>query len=44
MNILHIDSSVLGAHSISRQLSTAIVARLQAAAPGATVHYRDLAA
>ena len=44
MNILHIDSSILGAHSISRQLSAAIVARLQAAAPGATVHYRDLAA
>ncbi|MGK5004602.1 FMN-dependent NADH-azoreductase [Janthinobacterium sp. LB2P70] len=44
MNILHIDSSVLGEHSISRQLSTAIVARLQAAAPGATVQYRDLAA
>ena len=44
MNILHIDSSILGEHSISRQLSAAIVARLQATTPGATVHYRDLAA
>ncbi|CAM2936085.1 MULTISPECIES: FMN-dependent NADH-azoreductase [Janthinobacterium] len=44
MNILHIDSSILGEHSISRQLSAAIVARLQAAAPGATAQYRDLAA
>ena len=44
MNILHIDSSILGEHSISRQLSAAIAARLQATTPGATVHYRDLAA
>ncbi|APA68229.1 FMN-dependent NADH-azoreductase [Janthinobacterium sp. 1_2014MBL_MicDiv] len=44
MNILHIDSSVLGDYSVSRQLSAAIVAHLQAAAPGAAVHYRDLAA
>jgi len=44
MNILHIDSSILGDHSVSRQLSAAIVARLQTAAPGATVQYRDLAA
>lgn len=44
MNILHIDSSILGEHSISRQLSAAIAARLQTAAPGATVRYRDLAA
>ena len=44
MNILHIDSSILGEHSVSRQLTAAIAARLQAGAPGATVHYRDLAA
>lgn len=44
MNILHIDSSILGEHSVSRQLTAAIAARLQAASPGATVHYRDLAA
>lgn len=44
MNILHIDSSILGEHSVSRQLSAAITARLQAATPGASVHYRDLAA
>ncbi|MED5613046.1 FMN-dependent NADH-azoreductase [Janthinobacterium sp. P210005] len=44
MNILHIDSSILGEQSLSRQLSAAIVARLQAAAPGAVAQYRDLAA
>lgn len=44
MNILHIDSSVLGDHSVSRQLSAAIVARLQAAASNTSVQYRDLAA
>jgi len=43
MNILHIDSSILGDHSTTRQLTAAIAARLQAAAPGAQVTYRDLA-
>jgi FMN-dependent NADH-azoreductase len=41
--ILHIDSSVLGENSVSRQLTAAIVERLQEAAPSALV-YRDLAA
>ena len=42
MNILHIDSSILGPHSVSRKLSADIVAKLHAAAPDATVTYRDL--
>jgi FMN-dependent NADH-azoreductase len=44
MNLLHIDASVLGDHSVSRQVSAAIVARLRAANPDLTVAYRDLAA
>src|ERR1700723_1461878 len=42
--LLHIDSSVLGPHSVSRQLSAAIVDRLRQAAPGIEVTYRDLSA
>ncbi|MBT2187562.1 FMN-dependent NADH-azoreductase [Sphingobium nicotianae] len=42
--ILHIDSSVLADNSVSRQLTAAIVSRLQAADPSATVVHRDLAA
>jgi len=41
--LLHIDSSVLGPHSVSRQLSAAIVARLQTATR-LEVTYRDLTA
>lgn len=44
MHILHLDSSILGAYSVSRQLSAAIVARLTAANPDAVVTYRDLGA
>jgi FMN-dependent NADH-azoreductase len=44
MNLLHIDASVLGDHSVSRQVSAAIVARLRAADPSLKVTYRDLAA
>jgi FMN-dependent NADH-azoreductase len=44
MNLLHIDSSVLGANSASRALSAAAVAELKAANPNLTVTYRDLAA
>ncbi|WP_404710263.1 FMN-dependent NADH-azoreductase [Sphingomonas sp. MMS24-J13] len=44
MQILHINSSILGPHSISRDLSAAAVARLSAVHPDATVTYRDLAA
>jgi FMN-dependent NADH-azoreductase len=42
MNILHIDSSILGANSITRPLSALAVDRLTAAHPGARVEYRDL--
>src|SRR5690348_18485747 len=44
MNLLHIDSSVLGENSASRALSAAIVARLRAEHPGLHTSYRDLAA
>src|SRR6201994_3394490 len=40
--LLHIDSSVLGPHSVSRQVSAAIVDRLRKATPGLDVSYRDL--
>jgi FMN-dependent NADH-azoreductase len=42
MKLLHIDSSVLGPHSVSRQVSAAIVERLRQAAPGLDTTYRDL--
>jgi FMN-dependent NADH-azoreductase len=42
MKILHIDSSILGHHSISRELTKAIVARLKVAATQAEIIYRDL--
>ena len=42
MNLLHLDSSVLGENSVSRQLSAAIVARIAGAED--TVVYRDLIA
>jgi FMN-dependent NADH-azoreductase len=42
VNILHIDSSILGPHSVSRTLSADIMAKLTAAHPGAAVTYRDL--
>jgi FMN-dependent NADH-azoreductase len=44
MKLLHIDSSVLGPHSVSRQVSAAIVDRLQKATPDLQVTYRDLTA
>lgn len=40
--LLHLDSSVLGPHSVSRQLSAAIVDRLRRATPDIEVTYRDL--
>ncbi|HEU4774019.1 MAG TPA: NAD(P)H-dependent oxidoreductase [Lysobacter sp.] len=43
MKLLHIDSSILGQNSASRELSAAIVARRQAEVPGLQVTYRDLA-
>jgi FMN-dependent NADH-azoreductase len=42
MKLLHIDSSVLGPHSVSRQVSAAIVDRLHKADPGLDITYRDL--
>jgi FMN-dependent NADH-azoreductase len=43
MKLLHINSSVLGPHSVSRQVSAAIVDRLRKARPGLEIVYRDLA-
>jgi FMN-dependent NADH-azoreductase len=43
MKLLHIDSSVLGPHSVSREVSAAIVDRLRQATPGIEIVYRDLA-
>ena len=43
MQLLHIDSSISGRQSVSRQLSASIVARLKEASPGLEVIYRDLA-
>ena len=44
MKLLHIDSSVLGPHSVSRQVSAAIVERLRQTTPGLDIIYRDLTA
>jgi FMN-dependent NADH-azoreductase len=44
MKLLHIDSSILGDHSVSRTLSAAAVARITADNPGVEVTYHDLAA
>ena len=44
MNILHLDSSILGAQSVSRGLTRSIVDRQRALHPTATVIHRDLAA
>ncbi|HEX4179493.1 MAG TPA: FMN-dependent NADH-azoreductase [Caulobacteraceae bacterium] len=44
MKLLHIDASILGASSASRQVSAAVVSRLKAAAPSLEVAYRDLGA
>lgn len=44
LNLLHVDSSILGSHSISRTLSAAVVARLKAGHPQVNVTTRDVAA
>ncbi|OLP58421.1 FMN-dependent NADH-azoreductase [Xaviernesmea oryzae] len=44
MNILHIDSGILGEHSVSRRLTAAIVERLRAEHPEAQVTTHDLVA
>jgi hypothetical protein len=43
MKLLHVDSSILGAGSVSRQLSEEIVAAERRLHPAAEVVYRDLA-
>lgn len=43
MKLLHVDSSVLGDQSVSRELTAAIVTRWRAAMPGLEVTVRDLA-
>src|SRR5579863_3508772 len=42
MKLLHIDSSVLGPHSVSRRVSAAIVDRLRQATPRLEIIHRDL--
>jgi FMN-dependent NADH-azoreductase len=44
MKLLHIDSSILGANSVSRAVTAAAAATLTAAYPGLEVTARDLAA
>ncbi|AND68091.1 hypothetical protein ATSB10_06370 [Dyella thiooxydans] len=44
MNVLHLDTSALGGHSVSRQLTASIVAQLRRDGVASTVTYRDLAA
>lgn len=43
MNILHVDSSIMGEQSVSRKLTAAVVDRLVALAPDSHVVYRDVA-
>ncbi|HSO45227.1 MAG TPA: NAD(P)H-dependent oxidoreductase, partial [Rhodoferax sp.] len=43
MKLLHVDSSILGTHSASRQLSAEIVAEWRKSRPDTTVEYLDLA-
>ena len=43
MKLLHVDSSILGGQSVSRQLTASIVAHLKQATPGLEITYRDLA-
>ncbi|MGV8917664.1 MAG: FMN-dependent NADH-azoreductase [Pseudomonas sp.] len=44
MKLLHIDSSILGDHSASRQLSRSVVEAFKVVEAGSQVSYRDLAA
>ncbi len=44
MNVLHIDSSILGANSVSRELTATIVASLKTRHGDASVTHRDVAA
>lgn len=42
MKLLHLDSSALGANSISRELSAAVVAQQRLLHPDLQASYRDL--
>jgi len=42
MNILHVDSSILGGHSVSRAVSAAVVVRLRELHSDSRVTYRDV--
>lgn len=44
MKLLHVDASILGESSVSRQLSAAVVARLREAHPAMSAAYYDLGA
>ncbi|MCF3933425.1 FMN-dependent NADH-azoreductase [Acuticoccus sp. M5D2P5] len=44
MKLLHIDSAITGEQSVSRKLTSDVVARLVGANPGIDVMYRDLVA
>jgi FMN-dependent NADH-azoreductase len=44
MKVLHIDSSISGGQSVSRELTASVVARLKQTTPNLEVTYRDLAA
>ena len=44
MKLLHVDASILGRNSVSRQLSAAIVKRLREAHPDIEITYTDLGA
>lgn len=44
MNVLHIDSSILGDYSVSRQLSAAVTSQIRDSLPDAVHTYRDIAA
>jgi FMN-dependent NADH-azoreductase len=44
MKLLHIDASILGGNSVSRQLSAAAVEHLRQATPSLQITYRDITA
>jgi FMN-dependent NADH-azoreductase len=44
MKLLHIDSSISGSRSVSRELTASIVARLKQTTPSLEITYRDIAA
>ncbi|NRP73421.1 FMN-dependent NADH-azoreductase 1 [Ensifer psoraleae] len=44
MKVLHIDSGILGEHSVSRRLTAAVVSQIKVDRPDAEITYRDLIA